>query len=106
MVTTDAKISSAYDGIRDANDSLKLRRTFHVCHNLEDKWLAAPGCTHCNTVPSLSSYRPIFRELFFPVQALTPHLVLKGKNKVTYSSRFCNATTLFQPDKREVSFLL
>lgn len=81
---TDAKISSAYDDIRDADDRLIVRTTFHVCHNLEDNG-SAPGSIHCNTMFSLSSHLATHSEDYvFPVQVLSPRLVLNGKNKVTH----------------------
>lgn len=85
--------SPAHNGIRDADVGSKLRRIFHVCHNPEDNG-SAPG----------SISRVLFSHLALGF-CLSPQMVLNGKNQVTGSERFCNATNLLQPDK-EVSFLL
>lgn len=64
IIITDAKIAYAYDGITDADDSLKLKS--------EDVFMS-----------HLAAYS---EDYIFPVQALCPHLVLNGKNKVTHST--------------------
>lgn len=64
MITTNTKIAYASDGITDADDSLKLKS--------EDVFMS-----------HLAAYS---EDDMFPAQALCPHLVLNGKNKVTHST--------------------